>query len=97
MAVAKTLPLTVSCSMHTKAMQEAQAWVSKGSGTNTLEVKTYMAGFDTGFYQCLRALHEAGYIVRGGSQPADKDKAARRQRQQTERLLKDVARQCENL
>jgi hypothetical protein len=99
MAEAKTLPLAVACTMHSKAMEEAKAWACKdpGNGANTLHVKTYMAGFDIGFTQCLRALHEAGYIVRGGSQPANLDKARRRQRQQTERLLRDVERQCENL
>jgi hypothetical protein len=110
MAEAKTLPLAVACTMHSKAMEEAMAWACKdpGNGANTLHVKTYMAGFDIGFTQCLRVLDEAGYIVRGGSQPANPDKAKsqaerysdkveRRGRAQLERLLKNVERQCENL
>jgi hypothetical protein len=97
MADAKTLPLTVACNLHANAMDKARSWARLNENNSPKDIDTYMAGFDIGWTQCLRALNESGYIIRGGSQPADKNKAARRQRRQTERLLNDVARQCENL
>jgi hypothetical protein len=97
MAEAKTLPLAVACNQHAKAMEEARGWGSLNENNSQRDMATYMAGFDIGWTQCLKTLHESGYIIRGGSQPANPDKAKRRQRQQTERLLRDVERQCENL
>jgi hypothetical protein len=85
MTQAKTLPLTEACSLHGQSINNAMSWLRATSPSKSKEVMdAFEYGFDRGFLDCLVLLEKHGYIIRGGSQPANKDKTKRRAQRQLE-------------